>query len=504
MATDKEVIREFLVSLGFQVEQPGLRKFKDSLESVSKFALFASKSVAGVAIAAEAMVTIFANQMEKMYYASKISGASVKNLQSLEYGAQQIGLTAGTLTQALKSMALTMKMNPGIQGFVQSLGITVSGRDMGDVAMDVLKATKALPFYQGAGIMQQYFGMDPETYQLITENLDKLSNKQQEYIELLKTMGIDSDKAAADAVELGNAQSHVLAILGSIKDLAAIKMLPWFKDFSNGIVELLPYLDDMFNKVGKVYIGLKGFAEMAIALAHGDWAGIKRAASDSGLAISKDSIGDRNRMYAQSAAANKAAIDNDIGSQKNGATDLTAPSATMLAKSPPSTAPTSFAELEARYGLPAGLLDKMYYQESRRNPKAYNKRTGAAGGFQFMESTAKQYGVTDRYDLGQESVGAAAYMADLLKKYGGHLDQALAAYNYGPGNLDKKGMNHLPKETRDYVADILGNKGGTTISQHTEIIVNSSGDPHSTAKAVAREQTRVIGDAIRNTAGALS
>ncbi|EPG7852629.1 tape measure protein, partial [Acinetobacter baumannii] len=78
-----------------------------------------------------------------------------------------------------------------------------------------------------------------------------------------------------------------------------------------------------------------------------------------------------------------------------------------------------FADLESKYKLPSGTLSAIHMIESRGNAKAYNKKTGATGGFQFLEGTAKQYGVKDRTDLAQSAEGAAKYMSYLLKLFKG-------------------------------------------------------------------------------------
>jgi soluble lytic murein transglycosylase-like protein len=97
------------------------------------------------------------------------------------------------------------------------------------------------------------------------------------------------------------------------------------------------------------------------------------------------------------------------------------------------------------------------------NSLAVNERTGAKGAFQLMGPTAKQYGVTDPFDVRQAATGAGKYLGDLSRKYGGDVSKALAAYNWGPGNLDRdiaqNGSNwqaNLPRETKDYLNKIVG------------------------------------------------
>lgn len=111
------------------------------------------------------------------------------------------------------------------------------------------------------------------------------------------------------------------------------------------------------------------------------------------------------------------------------------------------------AELEKKYGLPAGTLDKMWATESSRGANMGPSSAGATGHFQFTPGTAAQYGmsVADTYDFNKSSEAAARYMADLMKKYDNDLAKALAAYNWGPGNVDKYGLAGAPNETRKYL-----------------------------------------------------
>lgn len=120
-----------------------------------------------------------------------------------------------------------------------------------------------------------------------------------------------------------------------------------------------------------------------------------------------------------------------------------------------------FGAIESKYNLPAGTLSAIHMIESRGNAKAYNKSTGATGGFQFLEGTAKQYGVKDRTDLAQSAEGAGKYMSYLLKLFKGDLEKAVRAYHAGEGNVQKgKGIgkynNQYWKDFQGYVAGANG------------------------------------------------
>lgn len=114
-----------------------------------------------------------------------------------------------------------------------------------------------------------------------------------------------------------------------------------------------------------------------------------------------------------------------------------------------------FNELEKRHGLPSGLLNAVMQVESRGNVNAVSPR-GARGAFQFMPATAKQYGVNTS-DMGSSADGAARMYADLLKQSGGDLPKALAGYNWGQGNVSRKGMDNMPAETRQYISKVTAN-----------------------------------------------
>lgn len=123
-----------------------------------------------------------------------------------------------------------------------------------------------------------------------------------------------------------------------------------------------------------------------------------------------------------------------------------------------------FSGLETKYGLPAGLLDSIWNTESSRgDPKWMRSPKGAMGHFGFMPATASQYGVTNPDDLTQSATGAARMYSDLLKANGGDLNKALAAYNWGQGNLSSKGLQNAPKETRDYIAKVRSQMGGGSL-----------------------------------------
>ncbi|SXE60331.1 transglycosylase SLT domain protein [Klebsiella variicola] len=115
-----------------------------------------------------------------------------------------------------------------------------------------------------------------------------------------------------------------------------------------------------------------------------------------------------------------------------------------------------FGALEGKYGLPAGLLSSVAGTESGGDPFAVSPK-GAKGPFQFMDGTARDLGLKgmDVYDPHKSADAAARYLRYLLDATGGDLEKTLASYNWGLGNVQKKGMDNLPPETRNYVPKVM-------------------------------------------------
>lgn len=115
-----------------------------------------------------------------------------------------------------------------------------------------------------------------------------------------------------------------------------------------------------------------------------------------------------------------------------------------------------FGALEGKYGLPAGLLSSVAGTESGGDPFAVSPK-GAKGPFQFMDGTARDLGLKgmDVYDPHKSADAAARYLRYLLEATGGDLEKTLASYNWGLGNVQKKGMDNLPSETRNYVPKVM-------------------------------------------------
>jgi soluble lytic murein transglycosylase-like protein len=144
---------------------------------------------------------------------------------------------------------------------------------------------------------------------------------------------------------------------------------------------------------------------------------------------------------------------NAAGIYRDGTFEPIAPAAGRAA-SPQGDIGQMLSAAATRFALDPALLRRVAWEESRYQTQAMSPK-GAFGVMQLMPQTARELGV-DRYDPAQNILGGALYLRQMLDRYGGDLTLALAAYNAGPGAVDRHRGVPPFAQTTAYVQAVLG------------------------------------------------
>ncbi|KAF1069156.1 MAG: hypothetical protein GAK45_01177 [Pseudomonas citronellolis] len=168
---DSDVIREFLVGLGFKVDEKGLKTFTGSIDGATKAVTRLVTVISASALTVAAGVSAFASNLEGLYFASQRIGASAESIRAAEYAARDLGASAGEVRGSLEGMARFLRDNPGGEGFLQSLGVQTRDakgniKDTADLLVGLGQRLRAMPWYQA----RQYaavLGVDENTLRAI-------------------------------------------------------------------------------------------------------------------------------------------------------------------------------------------------------------------------------------------------------------------------------------------------------------------------------------------------
>lgn len=471
MATDSKILREYLLSLGFKVDEASNKKFDWTLGKLDLRVAGLGAGIWRVVKGTNEMVTQFARGMERMYYASMKADSSASNLAAIGYGAKQIGLSSDGMVDAISRVAMTLRMNPGMIGLAESFGVVVKGRDVSDVAKDLVREWSKMDFYVGARYAQM-FGLSPEEFLLWSKQQEELKKADAERKAMAEAAGLDMDKAKAAGVEYARTLNKISEQFGILKDVLSLELLPYFREFTGLIDWTLGHLAQLTGAWAKS----EGVKEHA-----GDtwWSKLKYLMSGD---ASKDALDLAKGLNVGARKATGA-----VGSES--LPQVVARAATSIDESLQRLLPLVLKQESGgrRYGPNGGLL---------------TSSKGAKGEMQVMDGTMMSpgYGVMGARDGSPEERARVGrdYLRAMLVKYGGDAQLALAAYNGGPAHLDgvlaSGGKRNMLPETYDYVRKITGQ----ALTLNTTVNVNGAGDPKSTGAAVAKAVNDTNSALLRN------
>lgn len=251
-----ETIKDFLVSLGFSVDDAGAKKFGSVLAGTTANVIKMGLAVEGAALSVVAFTAKIASGLDNLYWASQRTGATVQGIQSIGYAVSQVGGSVDAVRSSLESLSRFIRNNPGAEGFLNRLGVQTrdaSGnmRDMAAIFTGVGQKLSGMPYYR-ANQYAQMLGIDENTLMAMRRGVGQFSAQ---YSEMVKAIGFNADQAALSS----NRFMTSLKSLGEMAGMARDKIGSNLADGLAGqidnlrkkIIENFPKIEVTITKVIK-------------------------------------------------------------------------------------------------------------------------------------------------------------------------------------------------------------------------------------------------------------
>jgi len=497
------VIDTFLVAVGLDVSaynngmksaEGSLKKFGENNDAQKKRLDEQSKAMAAgfnkvkqeliglvaVAMGAKGVKDFFANMVTGQSALGRTAAnlnMSARALDAWGAAAESVGGSADGMQSSMQNILAGFKAyslgenSPVVQALtflkIRMTEANGEARPMGELLLDIADALKKFPPQDRIRIGRD-IGLDNATLNLLSQGKEGVSA----LVDQMERASGVTDASVAGAQKAQASWALFNRELKGVGQTIFEALVPALGDSNDQLHNFSSWVNQNKDGIGS-FFGALAATLGAVARAAGDVFGffgkIGQALSNSSIGNKLGEVMARLFAYGGSKEANDALASSGVSGYSK-----TAPGAPNFAPSNNTTNTSgSLSAVEKKFGLPEGMLDRIWSMESGRGKNMVSP-VGATGHFQFMPATAKEYGMSreDTFDLGKSANAAGTYLSKLLKKYGGDVNKALAAYNWGPGNVDKFGMGSMPAETQNYIkkyTQMSPGQGGGSNSIQTNI-----------------------------------
>ncbi|HEA5210115.1 TPA: lytic transglycosylase domain-containing protein [Escherichia coli] len=252
-----ETLKDFLISLGFKVDEAGARKFDAVVAGTTLKAIELGVKVEAAALSVVAFTAKIASGLDDLYWASQRTGATVEGIKQIGYAVSQVGGSVDGARGSLENLARFMRNNPGAEGFLNRLGVQTrdaSGnmRDMATIFTGVGQRLSSMPYYR-ANQYAQMLGLDENTLMAMRRGIGQFSG---EYTAMAKAIGYNADVAAVSS----NKFMTSLRSFGLMAGMARDKIGSSLADGLTGSLDRLRrQIMENFPKIeGAITAGVKG------------------------------------------------------------------------------------------------------------------------------------------------------------------------------------------------------------------------------------------------------
>jgi hypothetical protein len=551
MAGDSEIIREYLVSLGFKIDAKALSRFEEIIGKTAKTAATFAGTLVGLAVTTSAFVDKVASKMEDLYWASVRLRDGAANIQDFQLTLSKLGGTAEGALNSLENMARYLRTNPAGEGLLHNLGVQT--RDANNNLRSTISIVRdfaklPLPYWLKVKFGER-FGIAEKDLQAIIRAAPEAGDK---LAGMYKRAGINADKAAKDSKNFENSLADLTGEAGVLAVILETAVLPAARGFiavAATLGEWLLTLNRLTDGWGTALLVI-GVIAGGVALAFGWIPGL--IALVAFLAASIIGNWDKVKSYFNSFVEwlrdKYNTVAKYLGLPQWGGKGSSAPQqggvsgpARDFRREESNLGPST------QFGAPGGAGDSTagraiaYFQkagwsaaqaagivanliaESGLNPRSQGDHGQAYGAAQWhpdrQAAFARLYGHSIQGSSLEEQLafvnqelttGGESSAGRLLK---GVQNAALAGalvskYYERPAGGGAEAASRGRSAQALFNGSRLTGGGSSgakiTVDSKTDIKVIGSGNPDQTARAVGREQGRVNGNLVRNFAGAVN
>ncbi|MFS7219872.1 transglycosylase SLT domain-containing protein [Rahnella inusitata] len=259
---DAETIKDFLISLGFQIDDAGAKKFDSVIVGVTANVFKMAAVVEGAALSVVAFTAKIASGLDNLYWASQRTGATVQGIQQIGYAVSQMGGSVDGARSSLESLSRFMRNSPGAESFLNRLGIQTRDakgnmRDMATVFTGVGQKLSSMPYYR-ANQYAQMLGIDENTLLAMRRGLGNFSAQ---YSQMTKAIGYNADTAAVSANKFMTSLHAFGQMAGMARDKIGSNLA---EGLAGSIDNLRKQILDNFPKIEETITrGIKGLLWLA-------------------------------------------------------------------------------------------------------------------------------------------------------------------------------------------------------------------------------------------------
>ncbi|HGM4764582.1 TPA: lytic transglycosylase [Serratia marcescens] len=214
-----ETIKDFLISLGFDIDEAGGRKFESVVSGVTMNAVKMGAAVEAAALTVVGFTTKIASSLDRLYWQSQRTGASANNIRAIGYAFSQAGGSVEGFNGTLDNLARFLRSTPGAEGFLRNLGVQTRDaagnlRDTAQLVTLVGDKLAKMPYYR-ANQYAQILGIDESTLLAMRRGVKGFTS---DYQSMLQATGFDSQKAAEQSNKFMTQMRGLANLFGIMRD----------------------------------------------------------------------------------------------------------------------------------------------------------------------------------------------------------------------------------------------------------------------------------------------